>query len=127
MFPKSFCAYLYNIECKHRVCAYNLVAVRHFIYCECFSVNRTDVSCFATKLCLFETIQIDRCDAFVCLTLLLSNLNANIVFVRAALLLCGSLYIMNALSLIEHIWLVLRLKCVYSVLSRSTDVMHLFA
>ena len=104
-----------------------LVVVRQFVHYERFIGYRADMSCFATKMCLFETIQIDRCDAFVCLTLLSSNLNANIVFVRAALLLCGSLYIMNALSLIEHIWFVLRLKCVYSVLSRSTNVVHLFA
>ena len=127
MFPKSFYAYLYNIECKYRVCAYNLVAVRHFMCCECFSVNRTDVSCFATKMRLLDTIQIDRCDAFVYLTLLLSNSNANVVFVCVSLLLCGSLYIMNVLSVIEQICLVLRLKCVCLRLFRSTDKMHLFA
>ena len=39
--------------------------------------------------------------AFVCLTLLLPNLNANIVFVSASLLWCGTLYILNVLAVIE--------------------------
>ena len=87
--------------------------VRHIVCFERFSDYRADVSCFATELRSFITIQTNRCGR-ICffLTLLLSNLNANIVFVRAALLWCGTLYIVTALEVIEQISHVLLLKCV---------------
>ena len=70
-------------------------------------------------LVLFSTADVG---AFVCLTLLLPNLNANIVFVRAALLWCGTLYTVNVLAVIERMRRVLRLKYVYLVLFIPTDV-----
>jgi hypothetical protein len=60
--------------------------------------------------------------AVVCLTLLLPNLNVNILFVSAALLWCGTLYIVNVLAVIEQGCCVLRIKYVYLVLSRPSDV-----
>ena len=59
--------------------------------------------------------------AFIFLTLLLPNLSANIVFVRAVLLWCGTLYIVNALVIIEQVCHVLRMECVHSLLFRPTD------
>ena len=54
-----------------------IVVVWHIAYYARFSGYRADMSCFTTKICLFITIQTNRCGR-VCfsLTLLLSNLNA---------------------------------------------------
>ena len=60
--------------------------------------------------------------AFIFLTLLLPNLSANIVFVRAVLLWCGTLYIVNTLVVIEQMCHVLQMEWVYLVLFRPTDV-----
>ena len=60
--------------------------------------------------------------AVVCLTLLLPNLNVNILFVSAALLWCGTLYIVNVLAVIEQMCRGLRIKYIYLVLSRPSDV-----
>ena len=71
--------------CKYRVCECSLVVVRHIVCCERFSCYRADVWCFTNKLYAVSTTQTDRCGR-ICFyfTLLLPNLNANIVFVNAA-------------------------------------------
>ena len=95
-----------KFDSKYRVCAYSLVVVRHIVYCEHFSGYGADVSCFANGMGLFSTIQTNRCGSiYFFLTLLLPNLNTNIVFVRAALLWCGTLYILTALEVIEQMCL----------------------
>ena len=48
--------------------------------------------------------------AFVCLTFLLPILNANVVFVCAALLWCGTLYVVNVLAVLEQMCRVVLLK-----------------
>ena len=81
--------------CKYRVCACNFVVVRHFTHFECFSGVRAVLLSFANSLYLLSTIQTDRCGAFICLATSLTNLYANIVFARATLLWCGTLYVVN--------------------------------
>ena len=104
---QMWCIYLLSnvvdkFVCKYRVWVCNLVVVRHFIYFECFSGVRAVLSSFANSLYLLSTIQTDRCGAFICLTMLLTNLHANIVFARATLLWCGTLYILNVLVVLEQ-------------------------
>ena len=54
--------------------------VRHFVYCECFSSYRADVSCCTNWICLISHIQTGRCGRICFFNVLLWNLNANIVF-----------------------------------------------
>ena len=72
----------------------------------------------SVKLVLFRPT--DK-GAFICLTLLLPNLIANIVFVHAALLWCGTLCIVSTLAVIEQMCHILRMLFVQLVLFRPTD------
>ena len=72
------------------------------VYFERSSGFRIVVSCSANSLHLLSTIQTDRCGAFICLAILLTNLYANIVFVRATLFWCGTLHILNVLVVLEQ-------------------------
>ena len=103
-----------EFDCKYSVCACSLVVVRHIVYCERFSGYRTDVSCFMTEMFLISTIQNNRCGRiyFFPYCLVLPNLNVNIVFVCVALLWCGTLYIVNALAVVEQMCHAVLLKLI---------------
>ena len=72
------------------------------VCCERFSLFRAVVSCFGNSTCSSGIILTGRCGAFICLTMLLINLHANIVFECATLLWCGTLYVLNVLVVLEQ-------------------------
>ena len=50
-----------ELECTHRVCAWSVFVVRHFMYFKRFSSYRADVSCCTKGMCYLVTIYTGRC------------------------------------------------------------------
>ena len=95
------CLSVAKFECKYRVCAC-IVVVRQLYIVNVLAVIEQMCRALVIKCVYLVLSRPTDVDVVGCLTLLLPNLNANIVFVSAALLWCGALYIVNVLAFIEQ-------------------------
>ena len=103
-----------EFDCKYRVCACSLVVMRHIVYCERFSGYRADVPCFMTEMFLISTIQNNRCGRIYFFPLLFSvaKFECKYRVCVCSLVRCGTLYIVNALAVIEQMCHAVLLKWV---------------
>ena len=105
--PGSFLKELRNFFCSKTGFAASLggdCCGAAYVYFERFSGYRADVSCCTTKMYLISIIQTGRCGRICFVTLLLRNLNANMVICSCSLVVLRHCIIVNDLEITDKMY-----------------------